>query len=197
MENFILHIFRSLTGICTCLLYIKNVRLGKALLLKAASGWVSSIEQRKGSELSLLFLQRSGKKYFKGFGTSYVVNVPQRMGLKLFEAVIVGRIRAGIWVKPGLEAADPAWNMWEPLSLLPVSVIYWLSFPALGAAAAAPGCSWGALPALPQGSGSRAGPSHSIPLFDCLAHALSSQHSVFFSSNLISVQIAQTSNDNF
>lgn len=195
MENFILHIFRSLTGICTCLLYIKNVRLGKALLLKAASGWVSSVEQRKGSELGLSFLQRSGKKYFKGFGTSYVVNVPQRMGLKLFEAVIVGRIRAGICVKPGLEAADPAWNMWEHLSLLPVPLS--VQFSSIRVAAAAPGSSWGALPALPQGSGSRAGPSHSIPLFDCLPHGLSSQHSVFFSSNLISVQIAQTSNDNF
>lgn len=135
MENFILHIFQSLTGICTCLLYIKNVRLGKALLLKAASGWVSSIEQRKGSELGLLFLQRSGKKYFKGFGTSYVVNVPQRMGLKLFEAVIVGRIRAGIWVKPGLET----WNMWEHLSLLPVPLL--VQFSSIRVAAAAPGSS--------------------------------------------------------
>lgn len=90
----------------------------------------------------------------------------------------MGRVRAGSWVKPGLGVADAPLNMWEPLYICCLSQ-YWFSFPALGVGAAASGSSWGEVPALPRGSGSRAGPSHSIPVFDCLAHALSSQHSCF------------------
>lgn len=180
MESFILHIFRSLTGICTFLLYIKNVRLGKALLLKAASGWESCTEQRKGSELGLSFLQRNVQKYFKGFGTSYVVYVPQRtkdfffLVRKSCLRLFVGRVRADIWVNQG-------WKLQihhEICGNISLCCLfhYWFSFPALGVGAAAPGCSWGGslpLPGLPEQG--RTGSS--IPVCDCLA--LSSQLSCF------------------